>query len=119
MYTRGAAEDYDEFAKITGDQGWSWKRLQPYFRKNEKWTPPADKHNTTGQFDPRFHSFNGMTSVSLAGSPTPIDGRIIEATTQLGPDYKFNLDMNSGNMLGIGENHALHFLYRRHIDVFT
>lgn len=102
MYTRGAAEDYNEFAKITGDQGWSWKRLQPYFRKNEKWTPPADQHNTTGQFDPKYHSFNGMTSVSLSGSPTAIDGRVINATTQLGPDYKFNLDMNSGNELGIG-----------------
>ncbi|GLB39193.1 putative aryl-alcohol oxidase [Lyophyllum shimeji] len=102
MYTRGAAEDYDKFAKITGDQGWSWKQLQPYFQKNEKWTVPADKHNTTGQFDPQYHSFNGMTAVTLSGSPTGIDGRIIKATTQLGPQYKFNLDMNSGNMLGIG-----------------
>jgi choline dehydrogenase-like flavoprotein len=102
MYTRGAAEDYDEVARITGDQGWSWKELQPYFKKNEKWTPPADKHNMTGQFDPKVHNFDGMTSVSLSGSPTAIDGRIIKATTQLGPDYKFNLDINSGKPLGVG-----------------
>ncbi|KAF8067881.1 aryl-alcohol oxidase precursor [Lyophyllum atratum] len=102
MYTRGPAEDYDKFAKITGDQGWSWKQLQPYFKKNEKWTPPADGHNTTGQFDPKIHGFNGINSVSLSGSPTPIDGRVIKATTQLGSDYKFNLDINSGNPLGIG-----------------
>lgn len=102
MYTRGPAEDYDSFAKISGDQGWSWKSLQPYFRKNEKWTPPADHHNTTGQFDPKVHSFTGINSVSLSGSPTAIDGRVIQATTQLGPTYKFNLDMNSGTPLGIG-----------------
>ncbi|KAG6839673.1 hypothetical protein C0991_000317 [Blastosporella zonata] len=102
MYTRGSAEDYDEFAKISGDSGWSWNALQPYFKKNEKWTAPADNHNTTGQFNPNVHSFTGINSVSLSGFPTAIDGRIINTTTQLGPDYKFNLDMNSGRPLGIG-----------------
>ncbi|KAG6833033.1 hypothetical protein H0H87_012044 [Tephrocybe sp. NHM501043] len=102
MYTRGSAEDYDEYAKITGDSGWSWKKLQPYFKKNEKWTAPADNHNITGQFNPNVHSFNGVTGVSLSGSPTGIDGRVINATSQLGPNYKFNLDMNSGSPLGIG-----------------
>ncbi|KAG6888800.1 hypothetical protein C0995_005820 [Termitomyces sp. Mi166 len=102
MYTRGSSEDYDQFAKMTGDNGWSWKNLQSYFKKNEKWTTPADNHNTTGQFDPSVHSFTGLTAVGLSGFPTPIDGRIINATTQLGPDFKFNLDMNSGKPLGIG-----------------
>lgn len=32
-YTRGTAEDYDRYAKLTGDLGWSWDSLQPYFRK--------------------------------------------------------------------------------------
>ncbi|KAG6907818.1 hypothetical protein DXG01_007300 [Tephrocybe rancida] len=102
MYTRGSAEDYDAFAKISGDSGWSWNKLQPYFKKNEKWTAPIDQHNTTGQFNPSVHSFTGVTSVSLSGSPTAIDGRVINATSQLGPDYKYNLDMNSGKPLGIG-----------------
>ncbi|KAG6813051.1 hypothetical protein H0H92_014323 [Tricholoma furcatifolium] len=102
MYTRGPAEEYDQIANITGDNGWSWNQLQPYFRKNERWTAPADNHNTTGQFDPSVHSFTGINSVSLSGFPTPIDGRVINATTQLGPDFKFNLDMNSGTPLGLG-----------------
>ncbi|RDB27619.1 Pyranose dehydrogenase 1 [Hypsizygus marmoreus] len=102
IYTKGAAEDFDQYAKITGDQGWSWKGLQPYIKKNEKWTPPIDGHNTTGQFNPQVHSFTGMTAVSLSGNPTSIDGRVINATKQLGPDFKFNLDMNSGSPLGIG-----------------
>ncbi|KAG6852169.1 hypothetical protein C0991_002487, partial [Blastosporella zonata] len=102
MYTRGPSEGYDEVAKISGDSGWSWANLQPYFKKNEKWTAPADNHNTTGQFNPAVHSFTGINSVSLSGFPTAIDGRIINATTQLGPDFKFNLDVNSGSPLGIG-----------------
>ncbi|KAF8888804.1 aryl-alcohol oxidase-like protein [Infundibulicybe gibba] len=102
LYTRGSAEDYDRYANVTGDQGWSWNNMQQYFRKNEKFTPPVDGHNITGQFDPRVHSFNGINSVTLAGFPSPIDGRVINASKELGGDFKFNLDYNSGSELGLG-----------------
>ncbi|KAG6916937.1 hypothetical protein DXG01_004624 [Tephrocybe rancida] len=102
MYTRGSSDQYDDWARITKDPGWSWKNLKKYFDKNERWTAPADNHNTTGQFDPASHSFNGVNSVSLAGFPSPIDDRVINATRELGGQFKFNLDYSSGNPLGIG-----------------
>ncbi|KAJ7300526.1 pyranose dehydrogenase [Mycena albidolilacea] len=102
-YTRGSADDYDRFAAVTGDPGWSWDRLLPYFFKNEKWTPPVDQHDTRGQYNPAVHSTNGIDSVSLSGSNWPIFSRhIIEATKQLPNDWSFNLDMNSGKPLGLG-----------------
>jgi len=33
VYTRGSAEDYDRWADVTGDSGWSWHSLLPYFFK--------------------------------------------------------------------------------------
>ncbi|ESK91790.1 aryl-alcohol oxidase, partial [Moniliophthora roreri MCA 2997] len=30
FYTRGSAEDFDRFASVTGDPGWSWAALQPF-----------------------------------------------------------------------------------------
>lgn len=33
FYTRGSQDDYNRYAQITGDNGWSWNNLQPYFRK--------------------------------------------------------------------------------------
>lgn len=33
FYTRGSFEDYDRYAKVTGDEGWSWRNLQKYIRK--------------------------------------------------------------------------------------
>jgi choline dehydrogenase-like flavoprotein len=33
VYTRGTKEDYDRYAKISGDPGWGWDKLQRYFRK--------------------------------------------------------------------------------------
>ncbi|GLB41417.1 hypothetical protein LshimejAT787_1000170 [Lyophyllum shimeji] len=102
VYTRGSSEDFDRYAKVTEDQGWSWNSILPYFKRSEKWTAPADNHNITGQFDPNVHGFKGNVAVSLPGFPTPIDQRVIEATSQAGPDFKFNVDMNSGKPLGLG-----------------
>ncbi|KAJ7267567.1 aryl-alcohol oxidase-like protein [Mycena haematopus] len=100
-YTRGSKEDYDRWAKVTGDDGWSWDQLIPYMRKNERFSPPADHHNTTGQFNPAVHGFNGINSVTLPGFPTVLDSRVIETTTELA-EFPFNIDMNSGYQLGIG-----------------
>lgn len=33
FYTRGSSSDFDRFASVTGDPGWSWNGLQPYFKK--------------------------------------------------------------------------------------
>ncbi|KAL0954149.1 hypothetical protein HGRIS_005286 [Hohenbuehelia grisea] len=102
VYTRGSSEDYDRIANITGDSGWSWERLQPYIRKNERWTPPVDNHSTVGQFDPSVHSLTGINSVTLSGFSLPIDQRVIQTTRELPGEFTFTLDMNSGHQLGVG-----------------
>jgi hypothetical protein len=33
VYTRGSKEDFDRWAKVTGDDGWSWDNLVPYMKK--------------------------------------------------------------------------------------
>jgi choline dehydrogenase-like flavoprotein len=102
LITRGASDDWDRFAKVTGENGWSWNEMQTYFKKSEKWSSPKDDHNTTGQFDPDVHGFDGLVHVSLAGYPSAIDDMVINATNELGGEFAFNLDQNSGNPLGIG-----------------
>ncbi|KAG6810812.1 hypothetical protein H0H92_010202 [Tricholoma furcatifolium] len=118
-YTRGSSNDYDRYAKLTNDPGWSWERLQPYFRKvasvnfpqslsrltetqNEGWTAPADDHDTDKQFDPSVHGFNGVNFVSLPGYQHEIDHHVIRTTHQLPEEFPYNIDMNSGHQLGIG-----------------
>ncbi|KAF7375565.1 Choline dehydrogenase, mitochondrial [Mycena sanguinolenta] len=83
-YTRASNEEWDRYAKLTGDDGWSWDNMQKFMLMNEKFVASADGHNTTGQYDPSLHSTTGMT------------------TQELSEDWPFNLDMNSGSMLGIG-----------------
>jgi choline dehydrogenase-like flavoprotein len=121
VYTRGSREDFDRLARIADDERWSWDSLVPYMKKvctpskvffsflqyvlsceqNEQFTQPVDHHNTTGQFNPAVHGFNGINSVTLAGFPRPIDSMVIETTKELA-EFPFNLDMNSGDQIGIG-----------------
>ncbi|KAJ3743272.1 pyranose dehydrogenase [Lentinula detonsa] len=99
-YTRGSADDYNRFAAVTGDDGWSWHNIQPFLALNERFEPPADRHNITGQFDPSVHSFTGINSVTLPGFPTDIDTMVFNAVHELGGAFRYNEDYNSGSPLG-------------------
>lgn len=119
VYTRGTVEDWDRYANVTHDSSWSWNNVLPYFFKayilsfptntfndlsqNEKWSPPADHHNTQGQFDPSVHSTHGITSVSLGGFQwRTFNQHVIQTTKELPDVFPFDLDMNSGQPLGVG-----------------
>lgn len=102
FYTRGSSDDYDRWAKVTGDDGWSWKRILPYIIKNERWTTPTDQRNISGQYNHTVHGRNGKTFVSLYSVPEALDAKIMEASKQLGGDFRYNIDTNSGDALGIG-----------------
>ncbi|KIJ13402.1 GMC oxidoreductase [Paxillus involutus ATCC 200175] len=57
MAQYGAPSDYAEFADIIGDDSWSWKNFEKYFRKFESYTP-----------DPRFPHVDA----SQRGSSGPV-----------------------------------------------
>ncbi len=42
LYLRGQQRDYDEWARFTGDAGWSWENVLPIFRRSE------DSHRGAG-----------------------------------------------------------------------
>ncbi|EKM75995.1 hypothetical protein AGABI1DRAFT_63835 [Agaricus bisporus var. burnettii JB137-S8] len=102
FYTRGSSSDFDRFARVTEDPGWSWDQLQTYIKKSEKFEHPADDHDTSEQFDPNIHGFSGNVAVTLPGFiHPPVDSATLQAARQLEQDFRFNLDMNSGSPLGI------------------
>ncbi|MEO0381424.1 MAG: GMC family oxidoreductase N-terminal domain-containing protein [Pseudomonadota bacterium] len=73
IYTRGAAQDYDEWRQM-GCAGWSYEDVLPYFRKSED--------NDT--YDGRFHGTGGPLGVSMPAAPLPICDAFIAAAGQLG-----------------------------------
>ncbi|KDR81186.1 hypothetical protein GALMADRAFT_61126 [Galerina marginata CBS 339.88] len=103
IHQYGTDEDWNRLSSVTGDAGWAWNNMKQYVQKHEKFVPPVDGHNTTGQFIPTLHGFNGVVSVSLPASAQPIDSRVI-ATTQELAEFPFNQDTSGGDhsLLGIG-----------------
>ncbi|KAF8952491.1 hypothetical protein BDZ97DRAFT_1930760 [Flammula alnicola] len=99
----GTDEDWNRLGSLSGDSGWTWANMKQYVQKHEKFVPPVDGHNTTGQFIPSLHGFKGEVSVSLPGNNQTIDPLVLQATKQLA-EFPFNEDTSGGDhsLLGIG-----------------
>jgi choline dehydrogenase len=51
IYMRGQARDYDQWAALAGDAGWSWANVLPLFRKSEDyWRGADDMHGAGGEW---------------------------------------------------------------------
>lgn len=54
-FNRGHPRDWDNWAKITGDDTWKYENMLPYFKQVE---------NYQGDFPSDQHGFNGPVTVS-------------------------------------------------------
>ncbi|KAJ7471284.1 hypothetical protein B0H11DRAFT_1919842 [Mycena galericulata] len=90
--TPAARQRINRYAELTGDPGWYWDEMLSILLqgKNEKWSPPADHHDTQGQFDPSVHSTNGINSHN-----------VLQTTQELPGEFPLNPDGNNGKPLGL------------------
>jgi choline dehydrogenase len=51
IYMRGQSRDYDQWAQLAGDMGWTWQNVLPYFKKHEDYYKGADEvHGAGGEW---------------------------------------------------------------------
>jgi len=81
IYTRGNAQDYDDWRQM-GCDGWSYADVLPYFRK-------AEDNDT---FDNDFHGKGGPLGVSQPIAPLPICEAYFEAAAALGIPRNMNVN---------------------------
>ncbi|KAF5391126.1 hypothetical protein D9757_003047 [Collybiopsis confluens] len=101
VFDRATIDDWDKLANLTGDPGWNWESALKYYKKLESMGPPADHHNTTGQFDPSVHGFSGPLGVSLPGFSQDIDEFVLQ-TLDNKTTFHYIEDPNAGVELGFG-----------------
>ncbi|SNR60096.1 GMC family oxidoreductase [Puniceibacterium sediminis] len=89
IYTRGAAQDYDEWRQL-GCIGWSYESVLPYFRK-------AEDNDT---YNDRYHGKGGPLGVSQPSAPLPICDAYFDAAAQMG--IPRNMDMAGERQDGVG-----------------
>ncbi len=89
IYIRGQKEDYDSWAE-SGNSGWAYENVLPYFRRAECNDTVADE----------YHGTDGPLKVSNQRSPHVICKDYIRAAQQAG--NKLNPDFNGDDQLGAG-----------------
>ncbi|MGW4649036.1 GMC family oxidoreductase [Kitasatospora sp. NPDC004289] len=88
IYVRGAAADYDSWA-YQGAAGWSWRDVEPYFRRMEDFDGGPDGGRGTG----------GPLHVQRNPGPDALVRSWVDAAGQYG--LPFNEDYNSGGQHGV------------------
>jgi choline dehydrogenase len=88
IYTRGNAQDYDEWRQM-GCEGWGYEDVLPYFRKAED----------NDSYDNRYHGKGGPLGVSQPAAPLPICEAYFEAAASLG--IPRNMDINGETQDGV------------------
>ena len=73
-YVRGHRGDYDRWAEISGDAGWSYDAVLPYFRRQERWEVGASA----------WRGGDGPLSVQTCGYRDPLLGAYAEAGKSAG-----------------------------------
>lgn len=90
IYMRGQREDYDDWARLTGDDGWRWDSVLPLFKRSE------DHHRGPSE----FHGAGGEWRVEAQRLQWDILERFIEAAEQAG--IPRTDDFNRGDNFGVG-----------------
>jgi choline dehydrogenase len=90
IYMRGQREDYDDWARAAGDDGWRWDRVLPLFMRSEDHFKGASDHHGTG----------GEWPVEAQRLRWDVLETFIEAAVQSGiPKLD---DFNRGDNFGVG-----------------
>jgi choline dehydrogenase len=94
VYIRGQKEDYDEWARLPGCEGWSYEELLPYFKRSENFeSGPAD----------HFHGKGGELNVTRSRVHYPLNDVYLEAAKAAG--FPRNDDFNGPSQEGVGLFH--------------
>lgn len=90
IYMRGQSRDYDQWARITGDDEWRWSHVLPAFKKHEDYYLGADE----------LHGAGGEWRVEKQRLRWDILDAFAEAAVQAGVPH--STDFNRGSNEGVG-----------------
>jgi len=118
IYMRGQARDYDQWARLTGDERWTWRNALPWFKLHEdhykgadalhgaKGTPaelleaPADTASATWREVLRHHQAGGEWRVEKQRLRWDVLDAFAQAAQQAG--IPATSDFNRGDNEGVG-----------------
>jgi choline dehydrogenase-like flavoprotein len=108
VYVRGQNSEYDDWAEIVGDDGWSAAGLKPYFNKHQTLEPldEAVKDKTAFPFVASNHGTSGPIRTSFTPLISPLDDAALAAGEEVLGVKKKPTDPWGGNHLGFYHGQA-------------
>ncbi|KXN87045.1 Glucose dehydrogenase [FAD, quinone] [Leucoagaricus sp. SymC.cos] len=101
VYTRGAKDDWDHWAEVTGDEGLKWDNILPLMFKAKKLVKDSENQPEQGHLDTSVHGHNGSVFVSAPYLNHPFNEMMLQAAKELPEEFPFVLDYNGGTPIGI------------------
>ncbi len=93
MYARGHPEDYNYWARFTGDNRWKYENVLPYFKKSENFECLDELDEETS----KYHAKGGPLTVRYADYKG-LAHHVINAAKECGyPTIDYNGDFPQGN----------------------
>jgi choline dehydrogenase len=89
-YIRGDARDYDDWARLSGDQRWNWQNVLPFFKRAEGNERGADE----------LHGADGPLSVQNLRYHNPLSQAFVDSAAVSG--HILNTDFNGARQEGFG-----------------
>ncbi|OOQ83300.1 putative glucose-methanol-choline (gmc) oxidoreductase [Penicillium brasilianum] len=101
VYSVGARDDYQEWARITGDDSYAWNNIQRRFKELETFHGKIPDGVSKKYADPRMedHGSKGPLHVGFAGEWEKDLTELLDVFEQAG--FPLNPDHNSGNPIGM------------------
>ena len=102
VYLYGSREDYNRWADAVGDETWRWENTQESFKQIENYdfSRAITSYPEFAKPRPQDHGTSGQVKVCLP--PSLERGTVEMMAAFMGTEDTVNLDLNSGNPVGIG-----------------
>ncbi|KAF9256773.1 aryl-alcohol oxidase-like protein [Marasmius fiardii PR-910] len=102
QWYRASNDLYDTFARLSGDEGWSWNSVKDYYLKTSRLVTPQDGRDITNETEAPAHG-DGPVKTTVNGFVFDID-TVFEKAARNSERFPYNPDYNSGDTLGIEPN---------------
>ncbi|CAG8230118.1 unnamed protein product [Penicillium nalgiovense] len=102
MYVRGSTNDYDDWAELVEDDGWSGEHMQHYMRKHQTLEPidPSITDRSTMPLVGEFHGTSGPIRTGFNDTIFPVENDIIKACEDVAGIANKPNDPWSGDHIG-------------------
>ena len=100
FYTRGAKDDFDEWARRVGDDFFTWENAEKRFKRLEGYQPSTSElHRKYANWEPKHHGTDGP--VRISDSTQWEDQQESALLAGYNQGWKPNADVNNGDPIGI------------------